>query len=52
MPLLRGAGIAFHNPQVEEWTPSLVEVEARAKANGTYAQYTLHKPQTVEYALS
>ena len=31
IPALEANGIPFYNPQVEEWTPELVEVEAKAK---------------------
>ncbi|GBG27297.1 Hypothetical Protein FCC1311_035192 [Hondaea fermentalgiana] len=33
IPLLEAAGITFYNPQVDEWSPELVDVEARMKAS-------------------
>ncbi len=32
IPALEAAGVSYYNPQVEDWTPELVEVEANAKA--------------------
>lgn len=32
IPLLQAKGYAYHNPQVDNWTPDLVEKEAKAKA--------------------
>lgn len=31
IPLLESAGVEYYNPQVEDWSPELVEIEARAK---------------------
>jgi hypothetical protein len=31
VPLLTEAGVSFYNPQVDNWTPDLVEIEAEAK---------------------
>lgn len=31
MPFLVDQGIRFYNPQVDDWTPDLVEIEAKAK---------------------
>ena len=31
IPALDKAGISYYNPQVDDWSPELVEVEARAK---------------------
>ena len=31
MPALDAAGITYYNPQVTDWKPELVEIEARAK---------------------
>lgn len=30
-PMLDSAGVSYYDPQVEDWSPELVEVEARAK---------------------
>lgn len=32
IPLLQAKGYAYHNPQVDNWTPDLIEKEAKAKA--------------------
>merc|ERR1719181_2648945 len=32
IPLLEQAGVAYFNPQVDEWRPELVEIKAREKA--------------------
>eukprot|EP00937_MAST-01D_sp_MAST-1D-sp2_P007656 g7656.t1 len=31
IPLLTRAGVPFYNPQVDDWTPELVQIEAEAK---------------------
>jgi raw len=31
IPALEQAGVRYYNPQVEDWSPALVEVEAQAK---------------------
>ena len=31
MPIFEAAAVPFYNPQVDDWTPELVEIEARAK---------------------
>jgi hypothetical protein len=31
IPLLEAAGITYYNPQVDNWTPELVDVERQAK---------------------
>jgi len=33
MGFLSSEGVSFYNPQVDNWTPDLVEVEAKAKKN-------------------
>jgi hypothetical protein len=33
IPLLEEKGIKFYNPQVEDWRPELMELEAQAKAD-------------------
>lgn len=33
MARLEQAGVSFYNPEVDDWTPELVEIEAAAKAN-------------------
>lgn len=33
IPMLEEANISYYNPQVDEWTPDLVEIEAEAKDN-------------------
>ena len=32
MPALDKAGVSYYNPQVDDWSPELVEIEAQAKA--------------------
>jgi hypothetical protein len=32
IPALERAGVSFYNPQVDDWSPELVEIEAAAKA--------------------
>lgn len=32
IPVLEAAGFTFYNPQVDNWMPDLVEIEAKAKA--------------------
>lgn len=32
IPMLKEAGVNYYNPQVDDWYPELVEIEARAKA--------------------
>jgi len=32
IPLLSAHGVTYYNPQVDEWSPELVETEANAKA--------------------
>lgn len=32
IPVLGRAGVSFYNPQTEDWSPELVQAEARAKA--------------------
>jgi hypothetical protein len=37
IPLLEAAGITYYNPQVDNWTPELVDIERKAKAKaGNY----------------
>lgn len=31
IPMLEEAGISYYNPQVDEWTPDLIEIETEAK---------------------
>jgi raw len=31
IPMLDRAGVTYYNPQVDNWTPELVDIEARAK---------------------
>jgi len=32
IPALENAGVSYYNPQVDDWSPELVEIEAGAKA--------------------
>lgn len=35
IPLLNAASITYYNPQVDDWAPELVEIEAKAKAQAS-----------------
>ena len=41
IPALEAAGITYYNPQVEDWTPELVEVEACAKRDATMLLFVI-----------
>lgn len=32
IPILEAAGVSYYNPQVDDWSPELVDIEAKAKA--------------------
>jgi hypothetical protein len=41
IPLLEAAGITYYNPQVDSWTPELVDIEAKAKAQALNLLYVV-----------
>ena len=43
IPRLKKAGITFYNPQVDDWSPELVAVEAAAKADATVLFFVIDK---------
>ncbi|XP_054271463.1 uncharacterized protein LOC128992082 isoform X2 [Macrosteles quadrilineatus] len=45
IPLLNSMGITYYNPQVEEWSVELVELEHTAKQNASVLFYVI-EPQT------
>lgn len=45
MARLQAAGVSFYNPEVDDWSPELVEVEAAAKANAETLLFVID-PQT------
>uniref|UniRef100_A0A7S3YSF5 Uncharacterized protein n=2 Tax=Lotharella globosa TaxID=91324 RepID=A0A7S3YSF5_9EUKA len=45
IPQLEKAGISYYNPQVKDWTPDLVEIEAHAKAVANCLLFVID-PQT------
>jgi len=45
MSKLEQAGVSFYNPEVDDWSPELVEVEAAAKANAETLLFVID-PQT------
>lgn len=45
MARLSANGVTFYNPEVDEWKPELVEIEAEAKANAETLLFVID-PQT------
>jgi hypothetical protein len=43
MPMLTDASVPFYNPQVEEWSEELVEIEARAKEDAAVLLFVIGK---------
>jgi hypothetical protein len=41
IPLLDDAGIAYYNPQVENWSPELVAIEAAAKREARWLLFVI-----------
>eukprot|EP00043_Microstomoeca_roanoka_P019836 m.230520 g.230520 ORF g.230520 m.230520 type:complete len:403 (+) comp17060_c3_seq9:349-1557(+) len=41
IPFLENAGITYYNPQVDEWSPDLIEIEAQAKENAAVLFFVL-----------
>jgi len=60
IPRLNQAGISFYDPQVENWTPDLIEVEAKAKSEALCLFFVIDADtratssvlETVEYICS
>jgi hypothetical protein len=45
MAKLEAAGVTFYNPEVDDWSPELVDIEAAAKANAETLLFVID-PQT------
>lgn len=43
IPMLEAAGTSYYNPQVEDWSPELVEIEACAKAEASVLFFVIDK---------
>lgn len=43
IPLLEAAGTSYYNPQVANWNPELVDIEARAKARASILLFVIDK---------
>jgi hypothetical protein len=41
MPMLERFGVSFYNPQVDEWTPDLVDIEMKAKDTSTILLFVI-----------
>jgi hypothetical protein len=43
IPMLEEAGVSYYNPQVEEWSEELVEIEAKAKESASVLLFVIGK---------
>lgn len=41
IPMLEQKGISYYNPQVAEWKPELIEIEAKAKADASVLLFVI-----------
>lgn len=47
MPFLRRHGVSFFNPQVEEWRPELVAIEAHMKAQARVLFFVIGQTRSI-----
>lgn len=43
IPILKNFGITFYNPQVDDWTPEMVQLESRAKSDAEILFFVIDK---------